>query len=245
MTVSDFDLLKNGFATSSQLKNEFELAFAAIASKHHPSNRAERFPFGGACEWLLAIAAWKTGIKSVPAGHSQNGFDLVQFKAAMQGLWSVKSSASTIISGPINLRNNASSSDSATQALYQHVTLFMGPYLPGITYVDFASNTEMANGIVYDKDAAKIKSRLIFEYAQKNPEFVIPVNLTAVANLSQIDSNLNIVANVLSSGTYPILGSQVDILKNYSEKITVLRELNHKGNLSDEEFHKTLKEISL
>ena len=187
MTVSDFDLLRNGFAANSQLKNEFELAFAAIASKHHPSNRAERFPFGGACEWLLAIAAWKTGIKSVPAGHSQNGFDLVQFKAAMQGLWSVKSSASTIISGSINLRNNASSSDSATQAIYQHVTLFMGPYLPGITYVDFASNNEMANGIIYDKDAAKIKSRLIFEYAQTHPEFVIPMNLTAVANLSQID----------------------------------------------------------
>ena len=87
-----FSAISSSLSASENVDVQF---FAAIASKHHPSNRAERFPFGGACEWLLAIAAWKTGIKSVPAGHSQNGFDLVQFKAAMQGLWSVKSSAST------------------------------------------------------------------------------------------------------------------------------------------------------
>jgi hypothetical protein len=245
MTVNDFKLFKSSLISNSQLRSEFELAFAAIASKHHPSDRAERFVFGGACEWLLAIAAWKSGIKAIPAGHGQDGFDLVQFKSAMQGLWSVKSSASTNISGSIHLRNNVSTSDKATEALYQHATIFMGPYLPGITYVDFANNDEMAKRITYEKDAAKIKTRAVFDYALSNPENVIPVELSAVANSSQLDSNLKIVANVLTSGTYPILGTTVDILQNYADKITVLRELNHKGNLSDEEFQRTLKDISL
>jgi hypothetical protein len=245
MSISDFNTLKNGFDSNAKLKNEFELAFAAIASKHHPSDRAERFVFGGACEWLLAIAAWESGIRAVPAGHSQNGFDLVQFKAAMQGLWSVKSSASTNKTGSINLRNNASSSEKATGAVYEHVTIFMGPYLPGITYVDFAKDPEMAQSITYDKDASKIKTKSIVDYATNHPERVIPVSLNAVANLSQVDSNLKIVANVLTSGTYPILGTRVDFLQNYSEKIKVLRELNHQGNLSDEDFQKTMKEISL
>ena len=227
------------------LRNEFELAFASIAAKHHPSDRAERFVFGGACEWLLAIAAWKAGVQALPAGHAQNGFDLMQFKGAVQGLWSLKSSASYNSNSPINLRNNISSSNSAANAIYDHPTVFMGPYLPGITYVDFTNNQSLAAKIVYDKDAAKIKSKDILEYATQHPDHVIPVHLTAVANGSTIDSNLKLVANVLTSGTYPLLGGTVDILQRYSEKITVLRELHASGSLSDSDFKNSLSEMEL
>ena len=227
------------------LRNEFELAFASIAAKHHPSDRAERFVFGGTCEWLLAITAWKAGVKALPAGHAQNGFDLMQFKGAVQGLWSLKSSASYSSSSPINLRNNISSSDSAAKAIYQHPTVFMGPYLPGITYIDFMNHPEIASRIVYEKDAAKIKSKEILDFANRNPKFVIKVKLDAVPNGSVIDSNLKLVANVLTSGTYPLLGETVDILQRYSEKITVLRELHASGSLSDIDFKKSLLEMEL
>ena len=245
MSISQFNILKDSMGSREELRTEFELAFAAIASKHHPSDRAERFVFGGACEWLLAITAWKAGVKALPAGHAQNGFDLMQFKGAIQGLWSLKSSAAYGSNSPINLRNNISSSTKAASAIYDHPTVFMGPYLPGITYVDFKNTPSLASKIVYDKDAAKIKSKEILDFAIKNPELVIPVKLIAVANASTVDSNLKLVANVLTSGTYPLLGGTVDILQKYSEKITVLRELHATGSLSDAEFEKSLLEMEL
>jgi hypothetical protein len=245
MSLAQFQVLKQGIESQPALQNEFELAFAAIASKHHPSDRAERFVFGGTCEWLLAITAWKAGVKALPAGHGQNGFDLMQFKGAIQGLWSLKSSASYSSNSPINLRNNISSSSNAANAVYDHPTVFMGPYLPGITYVDFKVATELAKEIVYDKDAAKLKSKLVLQYANDNPHLVIPVKLTAEASVSNVDSNLKLVANVLTSGTYPLLGQTVDLLQKYSEKITVLRELHAAGSLSDADFKKTLLEMEL
>ena len=108
MSIDQFNILRSAMDSQPDLRNEFELAFASIAAKHHPSDRAERFVFGGTCEWLLAITAWKAGVKALPAGHAQNGFDLMQFKGAVQGLWSLKSSASYNSNSPINLRNNIS-----------------------------------------------------------------------------------------------------------------------------------------
>jgi hypothetical protein len=245
MSIDQFNILKNAMDSQPDLRNEFEIAFASIAAKHHPSDRAERFVFGGTCEWLLAITAWKAGVKALPAGHAQNGFDLMQFKGAVQGLWSLKSSASYNSNSPINLRNNISSSNSAANAIYNHPTVFMGPYLPGITYVDFENNQGLSSKIVYDKDAAKIKSKDILEYAINNPDYVIPVQLNAVANGSTIDSNLKLVANVLTSGTYPLLGGTVDILQRYSEKIKVLRELHASGSLSERDFQNYLLEMDI
>jgi len=245
MSIDQFNILKNAMDSQPGLRNEFELAFASIAAKHHPSDRAERFVFGGACEWLLSIASWKAGVKALPAGHSQNGFDLMQFKGAIQGLWSLKSSASHSSNSIINLRNNNSSSESSANAIYEHPTLFMGPYLPGITYVDFQNNPGLAAKIIYDKDAAKIKSKEILEFAKSNSEFVISLTLDAKPSGSTIDSNLKIVANVLTSGTYPLLGGTVDFLQRYSEKITVLRELHASGSLSENDFQKSLLELEL
>jgi hypothetical protein len=245
MSIAQFHIFKTAMDSQPQLRNEFELAFAAIASKHHPSDRAERFVFGGTCEWLLAITAWKAGVKALPAGHGQNGFDLMQFKGAMQGLWSLKSSGSYGSNSPINLRNNISSSVKAATAIYDHPTVFMGPYLPGITYVDFKNTPDLAAKITYEKDASKIKSKEILDYAVKHPEFVVSVTLNAVPNDSIVDSNLNIVANVLTSGTYPLLGATVDILQKYAEKVTVLRELHASGSLSEAELNKTLLEMDL
>ena len=245
MSIDQFNILKNAMDSQPDLRNEFELAFASIAAKHHPSDRAERFVFGGTCEWLLAITAWKAGVKALPAGHAQNGFDLMQFKGAVQGLWSLKSSASYNANSPINLRNNISSTNSAANAFYNHPTVFMGPYLPGITYIDFANNQALSSRIMYDKDATKIKSKDILDYAIGNPDHVIPVQLNAVANGSMIDSNLKLVANVLTSGTYPLLGGTVDILQKYSEKITVLRELHASGSLSESDFKNSLLEMEI
>jgi hypothetical protein len=240
-----FQILRMGLQSQPELLNEFELAYAAIASKHHPSGRAERFVFGGACEWLLSITAWKAGVKSIPGGHGQNGFDLMQFKESMQGLWSLKSSAATKASGDINLRNNISSSTKATSAIYAHPTVFLGPYLPGLTFVDFSTNPELAAKINYDKDASKIKSKEILNFALGNPDSVITANLKAVKGKSVVDENLEIVANILTSGTYDLLKNSVEVLRSYSNEITVLRDLHTRGNMSDEEFDKNIQKLSL
>ncbi len=245
MSLDQFQVLKAGIESQPALRNEFELAFAALASKHHPSERAERFVFGGICEWLLAITAWKAGVRALPAGHGQNGFDLMQFRDAMQGLWSLKSSASRVLSGSINLRNNASSTSKGTGAVYDKPTIFMGPYLPGITYVDFKVATSMAAAIVYDKDAAKLKTKAVLDYAIAHPDLVIPVKLSAVKTASEVDANLKIVAKILESGTYPLLKPTVELLQDYTLEIKYLRKQHDEGIISDENFQKKLLEMEL
>jgi len=173
-----FAKLAQALAASPALRREAEQAMGAILEKHNPSDRAERFVFGGAIEWVMAVTCWVAGIRSLPGGHGQNGFDLMELKNGIQGLWSLKSSASSKVSGNVNLRNNqrTSSQQGKVQDLYLHPTVFIGPYLPGITYFDPKLATGYAGKFDYDEDAVKFKVSLIVDYAKNNPGMVIPFN---------------------------------------------------------------------
>ena len=243
-----FSKLAKALKESPSLQKETEQAMGAILEKHNPSDRAERFVFGGAIEWVMAITCWIAGIRSLPGGHGQNGFDLMELKNGIQGMWSLKSSASSKVSGNVNLRNNqrTSSQQGKAQDLYLHPTVFIGPYLPGITYFDPKLATGYASKFDYDEDAVKFKVSLIADYAKNNPGMVIPFNFPSNPGLTSTeDPNWKIVANILTSGTYSELSAPVKTLQQASDQVRALKSLHQSGKLTDSQWQDSINQIAL
>jgi hypothetical protein len=238
--LNAFSILKNGFELNPDLRNDLESIMRTIVERHNPSDRAERFVFGGACEWAMATACWVAGIHVFPAGHSQNGFDLTEYKNGLQGLWSIKSSAVAKPTGEIHLINSIGSTK---QKQYIHPTVFLAPYLPGITYFNPELAPGYASKIVYAQDATKIKARDILNFAVSNPEFVIPFSMPVNVGAPTEDPNLKIVFNILTSGTYKELGPAIKKLKAVSDKVGIYRELLAGGQMTEESFKANLKEV--
>jgi hypothetical protein len=72
-----FSLLKKSFSENPSIRSETETALKAVLERLNPSERGTRFLTGGAYEWVLAVACWVAGLKTIPGGHSQNGADLL------------------------------------------------------------------------------------------------------------------------------------------------------------------------
>ena len=86
-----FQKLKSSFFRQPEIRNEVELALTAVLERLNPSDRGTRFLTGGAYEWVIAVAAWASDIQVFPGGHSENGFDLMEYMESLKGVWSVKS----------------------------------------------------------------------------------------------------------------------------------------------------------
>ena len=242
-----FAKLAEALSSSPGLRKETEQAMGAILEKHNPSDRAERFVFGGAIEWVMAVTCWVAGIRSLPGGHGQNGFDLMELKNGIQGLWSLKSSASSKVSGQVNLRNNqrGNSQRDKVQDLYTHPTVFIGPYLPGITYFDPKLAKGYSETFQYDEDAVKFKVSSIVQYAKDNPQMVIPFDFPTNPGLANSeDPNWKIVANILTSGTYSILSAPVKSLQEASEQVRALKSLHVSGKISDSQWQESINKIA-
>jgi hypothetical protein len=126
-----------------------------VLTQLNPSDPGARMGFGGAYEWIIAIACCVTGIQTVPGGHSEKGFDLLQYGNNLQGLWSLKSSAQAKPAGEIRLKNKMSSVNSlkSNSQSYETPTMFIAPYLPGITYFDPATAPGYASRIEQNDEA--------------------------------------------------------------------------------------------
>src|SRR5690625_1788402 len=72
----EFDVLKRHLETTPSVKREVEFAFSALLTAANPSDRGLRFLFGNGAEWIIAAAAWSSGVLVAPQGHNTNGFDL-------------------------------------------------------------------------------------------------------------------------------------------------------------------------
>ena len=103
-----FQILKTSLAQKPEIRSEMETAMSAILARLNPSDRGTRFLTGGAYEWIIAVACWVSGIKLIPGGHSLNNFDLLEFRNALRGVWSIKSFTSSSISNDIRLGNKLS-----------------------------------------------------------------------------------------------------------------------------------------
>jgi hypothetical protein len=233
-----FEIFKNYLASNPQTVSEIETAFAAVLSKVDPSDRGNRFVSGSAFEWILAAASGVAGIATIPGGHSENNYDLLSLRENLRGLWSIKSSTTKSL-GNFRLTNTMNSSGAALKT----PTLFLHPKLPGLVYLDPKMAPRVAAKVKVLKDATTISGKLINEYAENNPDLVAPLHTPVNLGNGKGDPNLDFVAGILTSGTYPKLGPIISDLKENSRTLHLLRTQFEKGILTQEQYQSMINEI--
>lgn len=231
-----FSILRAAFKSSPSLQVETELALAAILERLNPSERGTRFLTGGAYEWVLAVSCWASGIKAIPGGHSENGFDLLEYMEALKGLWSLKSFTSDKLSGSMRIINKMSSAP----VVWSHPTVFISPDLPGLVYLDPLVATSYSSLAKENDEALTLSGKVIKEYAANNPGCVIPFEAPVNNGNGGESPQLDIVSNILTSGTYDTLGPIMTKMKKIAATAAFLRSQFSAGQIDEETFRKML-----
>lgn len=162
-----FDEFRDGLARDPALRGELEAAMQLNIDRVNPSDPGNRFVVGGAIEWLIAAAAWHLGILTIPGGHSERGFDLLELQEAARGLWSVKAQTAEK-AGEYRITNGLGGSGKG----FQDPTVFVSPNLPGLTLVVPTLHTDVAQRVKQTKDATVVPWGAIKAHATAHSECV-------------------------------------------------------------------------
>ena len=211
----------------------------ALLERLNPSERGTRFLTGGAYEWIMAVACWASGIQVIPGGHSENGFDLLEYMESLTGLWSIKSFTGSTLSGQLRIINKMSHSE----ARFEHATVFISPGLPGLTLLDPAFAPIYASTVTQNDEAVLISGTLIRKYAEDNPEFVIPFSAPVNQGTGRESPQLDIVSSILTSGTYPNLGPVMSKMRQIASTVSFLRSQFESGQIDKITFKNLLNNL--
>ena len=234
-----FSILKESFSTHPSIRSETETALKAVLERLNPSERGTRFLTGGAYEWVLAVACWVAGLKAIPGGHSQNGVDLLMYRESLKELWSVKSFTTPKLSGEIRIINKMSGG----QVTFDHPTIFVSPALPGIVYFDPILAPNFASKAKQDDEKLTIDGKLISKFAELNPDCVLPFNAPINPGSGRASPQLEIVNNILTSGTYPNLGPVMTQMNKISTTVTFLKSQFESGKIDEKTFQDLLSNL--
>lgn len=234
-----FLALGAAFKSSPTLQVETELALAAILERLNPSERGTRFLTGGAYEWVLAVACWASGIKAIPGGHSENGFDLLEYMEGLRGLWSLKSFTSVKLSGSVRIINKMSGGP----VTWHHATVFISPDLPGLVYLDPLVATSYSALTKENDEALTLAATVIKQYAINNPACVVPFEAPVNSGHGSESPQLDIVSSILTSGTYGVLGPIMTKMKKIAATATFLRAQHAAGQIDQATFQKMLANL--
>ena len=231
---SEFDRLRDALASDRQLRNELEAASLLTVETYNPSDRGVRFITGGIGEWILTMVAYAAGVIALPAGHNEDGVDLVEVLAQGRKLWSAKGSNAS--GGTFTISNGQGGSGSGLV----HPTVFWSPGLPGYVYVDPEHHRGVVEAQILRSDAVVIQKSTIAEHANAFPqcvaEFLVPIN----PRTAKIDPSFEAVKILIEGGNFPRLRRILeDGSKSQATVVTQLRELTlmkEAGQLSQEQF---------
>ena len=234
-----FEKLKESFKKNPEIRIEVELALAAVLERLNPSDRGTRFLTGGAYEWVIAVAAWASEIQVFPGGHSENGFDLLEYMESLKGVWSVKSFTGESLSGSLRIINKMSPGD----INWTQPTIFISPDLPGIVFFDPKLAATYASMATQNDEALSISGAYIKKYAEDNPSCVIPLNAPVNPGNGKESPQLDIVSSILTSGTYTHLGPVMNKMRQMATTVDFLRKQYATGEIDEVTFKKMLANL--
>lgn len=239
----EFDVLKRHLETAPSVKREVEFAFSALLTAANPSDRGLRFLFGNGAEWIIAAAAWSSGVLVAPQGHNTNGFDLGDLLDKARSLWSVKASASDKAS-QIRLINFMGD---GANAVWDEPTLFVGPYVSGAVLLDPAQDPDLAAQVRKTSDALVLAGGVVKKYAKDHPEnhvrFDVEVNSGASSN-----DPFAFIKSILDPAHFPVLSKPflASTPKTSTTKVEEIEKLvafRDQGALTPEQFHKAVSTL--
>jgi hypothetical protein len=242
LTLSEdhaFQKLKHSFNNQPEIRNEVELALSAVLERLNPSDRGTRFLTGGAYEWVIAVAAWASEIQVFPGGHSENGFDLLEYMESLKGVWSVKSFTGESLSGSLRIVNKMSSG----HVEWNHPTIFISPDLPGIVYFDPVAAPVYTSMTTENDESVSISGAYIKKYAADNPECVIQLKAPVNPGNGKESPQLDIVSSILTSGTYAHLGPVMNKMRQMATTVDFLRKQFSSGEIDEPTFKKMLSNL--
>jgi hypothetical protein len=234
-----FQKLKNSFDEKPEIRHEVELALSAVLERLNPSDRGTRFLTGGAYEWVIAVASWASEIQVFPGGHSENGFDLMEYMNALKGVWSVKSFTSPSLNGSIRIINKMS----PAHAEFDQPTIFISPDLPGIVYFDPKLAPNYASMATQNDEAVLIAGQYIKRFASDNPDCVLPFQAPINPKNGKESPQLDIVSSILTSGTYTHLGPIMNKMRQMASTVDFLRKQYASGEIDEMTFKKMLSNL--
>lgn len=234
-----FEVLKKSFSETPEIRSEVELALTAVLERLNPSDRGTRFLTGGAYEWVIAVAAWASEIQVFPGGHSENGFDLLEYMESLKGVWSVKSFTGINLSGSLRIVNKMG----AGHVAWTQATIFISPDLPGIVYLDPLKAPVYASMSTENEEAVSISGAYIKHYAQNNPSCVIPLKAPVNPGNGKESPQLDIVSSILTSGTYSHLGPVMNKMRQMATTVDFLRKQYSSGEIDEKTFKKMLANL--
>lgn len=230
-----FDKLRDALATDPALRAEVESALRLNVDRVNPTDPGNRFVVGGAVEWIIAAAAWSIGALTIPGGHSQRGFDLLDLEKASRGLWSVKSqSAKTGRTWRIS--NGLGGSGKG----FDTPTVFVAPRLPGLVYIDPAKHPGVAQLGKQNKDAFVLPWSAVKAHAASHPACVAPIQAPANEGRGREDPFLSYAKTVLVPERFPRLSGMFLAAEppkgSISDEVQSLALLKDQGVLTQAQF---------
>jgi hypothetical protein len=231
-----FDSLRAALTSTPELLGEVEGALRLLVDRVDPAGRGARFVVGAAAEWIIAAAAWSSGVLTLPGGHDVNGFDLVDLSERMRGLWSVKSSFQ-----PKPAAFRISNGMGGVGAGLVDPTVFLHPRLPGLVFVDPVAHADVARLARPTGDAVVLAFTPVAEHAERRPECVAPVRVAANSHRGREDPALSFTKGLLNESQFPrladlFIAATPSGAPTVAEEIRSMARLHASGQLSDEQF---------
>lgn len=230
-----FDRFRDVLASDESLRAELERALQLNIDRVNPSDRGNRFIFGGTVEWVLAAAAYAAGVLTVPSGHGTDAFDLVDLAREARGLWSVKTQSGKT---PQDFRIS-NGLGGAGKGLTSS-TVFVSPHLPGLVFLDPALHLEALTGIKATGDATILRHASVAEHAALHPACVAPLRIPKNAGTGTEDPLVEYVRSLVTPTHFPRLSRLFREASHegvsLAEGLVALAELRARGLLTEAEF---------
>lgn len=238
-----FDTLRDGLGRDQSFRAEVERALHVNVNRVNPSDRGNRFITGGAVEWIVAAAAWHCGVLSVPGGHSENGYDLLDLQTAARGLWSVKSQTAAS-AGDFRMSNGLGGGGRG----FADPTVFLSPHLPGLVFAHPDIHAGVKAGEKVKSDAVVMPFRFVKRHAQEHPECVAPLTVAMNEGRGHENPFLAYTKTILVPEQFPLLSEMfvaaIPPQRTLSDEVQRLAQMRDSGTISQEQFDTLLRGLT-
>jgi hypothetical protein len=237
----EFDTLRASLAADDNLREELEAALRANVNRIDPTDRANRFGSGAAVEWIIAAAAYQSGILSVPGGHNADGFDLQSLRDQVRGLWSVKNT--TKASG-FRLTNGMSGAGRG----FTEAVILLSPALPGLTFAHPEAHPDLAAAVQQRDDHTLLPLRDALRHAAEHPECVAPIRMPFNPKTGRDDPWMDYVKSLLEPQRFPRLSKlfvdATPAARSLAGEIVELARLRDAGTITEAQFEAAVARVT-
>ncbi len=237
-----FDTLRDGLGRDQNFRAEVERALYLNVNRINPSDPGNRFLTGGATEWIIAAAAWHVGVLTVPGGHGEVGFDLLDLQTAAHGLWSVKSQTAQ---SPAAFRMSNGLGGGGRG--FADPTVFLSPHLPGLLYADPTAHPNVKAAERQNPDAVILPFQALKQHAIDHLECVAPLTVARNEGRGTENPFLAYAKTILVPEQFPLLSGMfvaaVPPTRSYASEVQRLADMRKSGVITDEQFNDLIAKL--